>query len=929
MPGRPDPGRAGPAPRPGDGRRELTREALLRLRENKGLLVYGPPGIGKSTLLAAVAAARRTAGVAVLRCSPAPGDAELPYLGLIDLFARLPEEVIDALPPARRADLLTALLHRPGPDHRTDGLAVRVAVLDALGRLAATTPVLLVVDGVQWLDEPSAEVLAFVARRVDAADIRILAAQRVAEGRRPEHSHVCPPYSAELPVSPLPDDAMVRLLLDAGILLPPPVQRAVLHTAAGNPFYALELGRHAPRDGVPPENGLLPVPATLSALVRERIEALSPCARSALPVVCAATRPTLALLRSAGVADAAAALDDAERAGVVGTDQDRTVRFRHPLLRAALWDAAGEAQRRSAHQRLATAVTEPVEAARHMALARPAEDAATAAALMDAAHTARERGEPAAAAELAELAVRRTPASHPADRDQRLLAAAGFACDAGRWAESQQAARAVLARSDTARTRVAARLVLLRSAGQALRDHAQLIQDGLREAAGAPELEAALYHWAAVRGLLTGALVEAARYAGESARCAARAGDDGTRIAALSTLARVRSLAGETGAAEAALAQAVGLADDGPQSWGLIRMRAVLALDSDRVDHARRELVELLRTTVESGGVESTVASLVALTRAQVRAGACREAARTAARCVRLAAAAGRESAPALYAAALAETFSGTAAEARRLAVRAVRASEEDGDKLFLLRATAVLGQAGLFTGERSQVAEAAESLRQVTLIGASMGAADPPLIGWCADLAEALVALGETGAANHVLRQAFQHAGRMPGSVLAALERAEGLREAADGRFKEGAVLLRASVEQLRPLGIPVDLVRTLTALGTVERRARHRTTAAAVLTEALQLAEAAGASPLAERARAELARVDPTAGGGGSPALTPAEARIAELVRGGATNREVAAQLFISVKTVEGTLSRLYRRFGVRSRTALAYAMTSIPQG
>ena len=912
------------------GPRELVQEALRQLRDRRGLLVYGPAGIGKSTLLAAVATAALDTGVAVLRCSPAPEDAELPYLGLIDLFARMPAEVIAALPPGPRAALLTALLHHPHRSGRPDGLAVRIAVLDALRRLAAATPVLLVVDGIQWLDEPSADVLAFVARRIDDTRIRIAVAQRVAEGQRPAHTHWCPPDTAELAVPALPDDDMVRLLLAAGIALPPPVLRAVLRTAAGNPFYALELGRCAPADGLPAESGgLLPVPGTLRDLLLERVEALSATARRALLVVCAATWPTLPLLRAAGVSDPAAALGEAERAGLVGTDPAQSIRLRHPLLRAALWHDATEAQRRSAHERLATAVAEPVEAARHLALARPDEDAATSAALMDAAHAARKRGEPEAAAELAELAVRRTPLGHRADRDQRLLDAADFACDAGRWADSERSARAVLAGSDSAHCRVRARLVLLRSVGQALRDHAQLIEDGLREAAGAPGLEAALYHWAAVRGLLTGALDEAARHAGHSARCAARAGDSGMRIAALTTLARVRSLAGHTAAAQSVLAQAVELAADGPQSRALIRMRAVLALDSDQgLDHARRELVELLRNARESDGVESTVASLVALTRAQVRAGACREAVRTAARCMTVAQEAGMESAPALYAAALAQTFGGAAAEARRLAVRAVHASEQDGDQLFLLRALAALGQAGLFTGERTRVAEAVESLRQVAGIGVSMGAADPPLLGWYADLAEALVGLGETEAADRVLREARQRAGRMPGSVLASLERAEGLREATDGRLKEGAALLRASERRLRPLGLPVDLLRTLTALGTVERRARHRTTARQLLTEALQLAEAAGAVPLADRARAELARVDGALGGAGSTALTPAEARIAELVRGGATNREVAAQLFISVKTVEGTLSRLYRRFGVRSRTALAYALASMPR-
>jgi DNA-binding CsgD family transcriptional regulator len=208
------------------------------------------------------------------------------------------------------------------------------------------------------------------------------------------------------------------------------------------------------------------------------------------------------------------------------------------------------------------------------------------------------------------------------------------------------------------------------------------------------------------------------------------------------------------------------------------------------------------------------------------------------------------------------------------------------------------------------------------------MCAADPPLLHWYADLAEALVVLGETDAAGAVLHDARTRvSGEAPGSVLAALERAEGMREAALGRAKEGALRLRTAVDRLRRLPLPVELVRTLIALGTVERRSRRRSAARTVLREALETANRIGAAPLAARAWEELARLDARDRGGetgaGEPELTPTEARIAELVGGGATNREVAAKLFISVKTVEGALSRVYRKLGVRSRTALAHAM------
>ncbi|MFJ6893380.1 AAA family ATPase [Streptomyces hokutonensis] len=911
------------------GHRELIGTARTELTDRQGVLLHGPTGIGKSVLVAALVASSdahvRPSGT-VLHCSPAEEDARLPFAGLVDLFARVPESCLAALAPEPQEALRAALLRGEVPAGDRGRLAVRVAVLEVLRTLAATGPVLLVLDGLQWLDEPTVEVLAFVVRRVEGLDVRVVAAERVADGEQPERPRCCPPGTVELPVPPLTDDEVARLLPAD---LPPAVLRAVQDTAAGNPWYALELGRAAPRDAAAVGlGGTLPVPHRLRTLLLARVHTLPESTQHTLLVMSAAARPTLTLLRAAGFDDPAADLAETERLGVATADAHGTVRFRHPLLRAAVYAEATEYGRRQAHALLADAVTDPVERARHLALARPYEDETTARTLLAAAECARRDGAPDAAFELAGLAALRTPGDRPAEHADRLLAAAEYACDAGQLEEAGQAAETVLAGSGSARQRVRARLVLLRNAGQALHGTYALIEEGLRDAAGDPEAEAWLHHWAAVRGLLCGELAAAARHARRAARQAAVAGDTDTRIGALATLARVRSLGGEPVAADAALAEALALiggAGAGPESWGLIRMRAILALDSDKVTEAQRRVAELLAEIGEFAGVEEVMATLVALTRIQVRAGHCREALRTAARCTRAVAETGVQAAPALYAAALAATAGGSADEARELAGQAVRASEADGDRLFLLRALAVLGQAELLAGDPRGAAAAVEALQRVKELGEAMSAADPPLLHWYSDLAEALVVLGETEAAGAVLDEARARVSDdAPGSVLAALERAEGLREAGLGRAKEGAVRLRTAVDRLRQLPLPVELVRTLISLGAVERRARHRNAARTALGEALETATRIGAAPLAARAGDELARLE--AGdrdGEGRPELTPTEARVAELVGGGATNREVAAELFISVKTVEGTLSRVYRKVGVRSRTALAHAM------
>ncbi|MFF4394556.1 AAA family ATPase [Streptomyces sp. NPDC001480] len=914
------------------GRRELLDAARAELTDRPGVLFHGPLGMGKSTLVAALTASLTAHAPplgAVLRCSPAEEDARLPFVGLVDLFAQVPESCLESLAPEPRTALRAALLRGTEPADGRGRLALRVAFLEVLRTLAAVGPVVLVLDGLQWLDEFTAGLLAFAVRRLDGLDVRVVAAERVADGEQPERLRCCPPGTTELPVPPLTDDEVARLVrAGSGADPPPGVLRAIQDTAAGNPLYALELGRAALRGPEPVAPGApLPVPRRLRTLLLGRTHTLPQTARRTLLVTSAAARPDLTLLRAAGLPDPAADLAEAERLGVATTDTGGTIRFRHPLIRAAVYADAPEHDRRQAHALLARAITDPVERARHLAHARPHEDEDTARTLMSAAESARRDGALGTACELAGLAALRTPGARPADRADRLLAAAGYACDAGRQEESAEAARTVLAESDSALRRVRARLVLLRNAGQALEGTHALIEEGLRDAVGDPEAEAPLHHWAAVRGLLCGELEEATRHARRAARQAAVAGDTETRIGALATLARVRSLVGDPVAADAALEEALALAggaDGGPQSWRLIRMRAILALDSDRVTEARGQVVEVLASIGEFAGVEEVLATLVSLTRIQVRAGHCREALHTAARCTR----AMPQAAPALYAAALAANAGGTAEEARQLAEQAVRASEADGDRLFLLRALAVLGQAELLAGGPRGAASAVEALQRVRELGTAMCAADPPLLHWYADLAEALVLLGETDEAEAVVREAHARVGDdTPGSALAALQRAEGLREAGAGRAKEGAARLRAAVDLLRQLPLPVELVRTLISLGAVERRARRRSAARAALGEALEIAARIGAAPLAARVRDELSRLD--AGdrsgeaGAGGPELTPTEARIAELVGSGATNREVAAKLFISVKTVEGTLSRIYRKLGLRSRTALAHAM------
>lgn len=218
--------------------------------------------------------------------------------------------------------------------------------------------------------------------------------------------------------------------------------------------------------------------------------------------------------------------------------------------------------------------------------------------------------------------------------------------------------------------------------------------------------------------------------------------------------------------------------------------------------------------------------------------------------------------------------------------------------------------------------------LQEAHRLSVAAGFADPGAVRRLALLAEGLVALGEHAAAARVLGRGEELTGRWESAAAparAALDRATALVQAGVGNGREAVALLRGAAERQRAAGLPLEVARTLVALGSVERRLRHRPGARAALLEAREICADLRALPLLARVARESERVDqpiapPGVDGG---LLTASEQRMAGLAAEGATNREVAAALFVSVKTVEGTLSRVYRKLGVRSRAALARAL------
>jgi DNA-binding CsgD family transcriptional regulator len=919
--------------------REVRTAAAEAVRDGPGVLLVGPAGIGKSHLLGELLEGAAAAGVRVLRCSPVEAELPLPFMCLIDLLEPVTDDEIARLPVGLCEALRAALLrgNGDGSDPWADSSAggrVHLAVLTLLRTLTTRTPVWIVVDDLQWVDQPTAQILGFVARRAAGLRLRFLATERVSAGGSPLHAELLPVGTAELVVPPMTaGDLAVMLEHRAGTAVAPATAREIHRIAQGNPLYALELLRALPNDGrpqpgaegVPGFGGSgLAVPGLLRSLLLNRLRTLPEDVRDTLALASAAARPDLTLLATAGGEEATTHLETAEKLGVIRIGADGQVEFDHPLVRAAVYSEASGRARREAHRRLAQTATEPVERARHLALANPAQGEEVAAMLIDAARSSRRRGAPATAAELAGLAVARTPADAVRERLRRQLIAAQYAADAGHWDDARREAAAVLGQETDPATRVRARFVLLTCAGQALESEGQLVEDGLADAraTGDPMLEAQMHTWASGRHVLAGRIVEATAETVLAARLADRSGDVETRVEALTDLAYLQRIGGDP-QAEATLAEALETAARGGMDdirlWEALYTQAIFNLHDNRLALAEEQILAMLARFGDIVGVEDLLRVQIPLTDIRVRAGDCAGALQAARRAMELHEDLDSSAGPATYAMAAAESYGGSLERARTLAEEGVRFAEQDGDEFWKIWNLTVLGRVHLLSDDP---ARAAAVLREVRGLESAMGIVDPAVGRWHADLAEALIGEGELEEARELIESVSETARRLGRTgTLATLDRAAALRHLALGDLSEAATLLTSSAAELRTEGLPLELARTLAALADVERRRRRQAAARRASQEAMRLCEEAGAA-------AWLGRIESRARGGADPStrsdtaqtLTPSELRIATLAADGATNREIAAACYLSVKTVEASLSRVYRKLSVRSRTELA---------
>jgi DNA-binding CsgD family transcriptional regulator len=873
--------------------------------------LVGDAGIGKTTLWGRAVDLAQAAGYRVLACRPSGSEFHLGFAALGDLLESGLQDVLEALPRPQRRALEVALLLEESTEP-LDRRAVGVGFLGALRVLAERGPVLIALDDAQWLDDESARVIGFALRRLHEEPVGALVARRPGAATVLDSEVVA---SLRMEVGPLSLAALHRVVADRlELSLARPELLKVHRASGGNPFYALELAGSL-RD-VPAGSGLeLPVPKSLHDLVVSRVAALPVPVRRAVLVVALLPDPAVSVVEEV-LADRRTPrwLSAAAEAGVVELSLGR-VRFTHPLLGAGAYALAAAPERRTLHRRLAGVVTDAEARARHLALGSSRPNAGVAAALDAGADRALARGAPEAAAELWELAVRSTPRGDAENARRRELRAAGAwlrAGDLARYTATLEALLRALPPSDE-RAEAMVRLAI------ALPDSERGVE--LMEAA-----RAEVQHDAAVKAQVQLALSMAWPLRGllraeEDARTALlhaeACGRNDLTVQALARISLCRLWAGRS--PEASLTRGLALLESPEAFRGYDDPRLIHGLwrmYQGRLDDARSTFQQLEAEAAQSGNVLTVSAFGLRLADVEWRAGRWQSAHEHARRARELAEQIGLEFGGgfALYMDALVGLHLGRLEEARADAVLSRRVSAAGREENGVVMAGALLGFAELSLGNDAEaighvrpLLDAADRL-QLSLAPHPMG----PLA------LEALVAAGQYDEAEARLGR-FEREAAALASPWARLQglRIRSLLQAAQGDLPSAVDSLAAALVLDPECDWPFERARTLLLRGKTLRRAKQKAAARRSYEEARAIFAGLPAPLWVALAEGELRRL----GLRHVPAtdLTEGERRVAELAASGLTNRQVATRLFLSPKTVDANLGRVYRKLGIHSRAEL----------
>ena len=910
--------------------RDAEIESLRAFLESVGngaaaVVLEGDAGMGKTTLWTAAVDDAESRGFRTLQSRPAESETALSFSGLGDLLDPVLEEALAPLPaPQRRALSCALVLEEEGPT--TDPHAIGVALLNALRALADRTPVVIAVDDAQWLDDASTAALRYGARRLRSERVGVLLSRRT-----PLESQLLAELRRSFPaqrlttidVGPFGLTALHHLVRHhLSVALPRPLLAEVHQASGGNPFYALEIVRTLQRSGASVEAGSpLPVPESLHDLVHGRLLALPSESRDFLLAAAAHAHPTLAITEAASGVQGDAGLPPAREARIVDLEGTR-IRFTHPLLAAGAYETADPLRRAEIHARLAELLEDPEARAWQLAASSERPDAAVAHALEKAAGHAQTRGAPRPAALLLDRACKLTPDDRPADAHRRAIEAAYLHYESGDSPRAEAQLRQVIQKlpAGAGRARALARLARVRSY-EMQRDAADLFLRAIDEAEGDPEILAVAHEGVSTCLFrLRERLDEAVDHAEVAAGLALEIADEVLAAEALGSRLLPETLLGRETAADTA-ARALELQDAARDSRVLGQPRWVVAVYwwwTDAIEHARDANLEMLDRARELGDESSVPYVLVLLGTTESTLGLLDSALERAVEGRELATQSGQPTLVAYHLAleSLVRAQKGQVEDARATALRAFELVPGTGGRPAELLATAALGQLELSLGDGAAAIERLDS--SVEFVRRERFA-EPAAIRFVVDQVEALIECGRREEAVELLDWYEGHARRLErASAIANCLRCRGLLAGQAGLLEDAIAMSEEALAWHDRVDIPLDRGRTLLALGAAQRRAKRRREARQTLEQALGIFDRIGAALWADRTRAELKRISGRAATPG--ALTPAEERVAALVAEGKTNREVGAALFLSDRTVEGHLSRIFGKLGIRHRGELA---------
>jgi DNA-binding CsgD family transcriptional regulator len=894
------------------GREPELAEVAEFLRADEGeavLAIVGEPGIGKTAVWEAAVLLARELDALVLAARPAESEATLSFAGLTDLLAELDPRLFEDLPPPQRHALEVAVL-QTASERPAERRLVGTALLSLLRTLADDRRVVLAVDDAHWLDAPSAAALAFAARRLAGGPVRVIVSLRSETEREWLGTAGLGREVQRLELGPLSVASLHRVIADrTGKSFPRPTLVRIAQVSGGNPLYALEIAQLLAKSDEHDYGAALPVPADLQELVVRRLAALPPKTRAALVRVAALARPTVELID-------VEALAPAEEAGLVRVGLQGRIEFTHPLFASAVYTSAPRAQRREAHAALAETVGDPEERAHHLALASDGPDEKVAQTLEEAGRSARRRGAPDVAAHLTELALKLAPEDDPRKAERRLELAEHLhlAGDFQRAADLLGALERELPAGD-----LRARALLLLAEIDFWRAGESAAIRLAEQAAGE----------ATDRSLRARCHAFVAMWAGTAdvpkAAVAARAslelleeGDADPALLSLALGAHVRAdffLGNGLDVEAAERALEAELAGPPPPA---VDTRMVFKLGQwlryvDDLDGARLRLEQAEGQAREEGDESSFANILLNRTLLECWAGDWPEALELAERTHETFQLTGVQVESKLWRAYV-EAHLGRI-DSVRAAAAAQTAAPEPIVRMLWERS---LGLAALAAGEPTT---ADGHFRAATELLEQMGWREPAVWRVDGDAIEAALGVGDleraAGLADRFEQQA-QHSG-IPWS-LAVSARCRGLLLAAQGQLDASAEALDRALGEHERSPVPFERARTLLAYGQVLRRAKQKRKARAALEEAAALFEQLGAASWAARTHEELKR---TAARAAPTGLSETELKIARLAADGLTNRAIASEVFVSPKTVEANLGRVYRKLGIRSRAQLARAL------